>query len=118
MFVIFTLTKDLDYKLSFGIAGAFCFLIAVFIFFAVKDVRINKKIEDHLTLRYLKLSLRFLYRERISFKTSQGWSEIKSKSELPISFIGIMLCRMNNLISTVYVTLWISSFYSRDAEGQ
>ena len=25
---------------------------------------------------------------------------------------------MNNLISTIYVTLWISSFYSRDDEGQ
>ena len=53
MFVVFAATKDLDYKISFGIAGGLCFLIAVFIFFTVKDVRINKKVEDHLTLKYI-----------------------------------------------------------------
>ena len=51
MFGIFTITKNMDYKLSFGISGAICFILAIFIFFAVKDVRINKKVEEHLTLK-------------------------------------------------------------------
>ena len=51
MFIVFGLTKDLDYKISFGIAGGLCFLIALFILFAVKDVKYNKKVEDHLTLK-------------------------------------------------------------------
>ena len=55
MFIVFGMTKNLDYKISFGIAGGLCFLIALFIFFAVKDVRINQKVEEHLTLKYSHL---------------------------------------------------------------
>ena len=46
------------------------------------------------------------------------WKEISTKLELPLCFFGVFLCRMLNLIATVYLNLWISTFYKRDAEGQ
>ena len=51
MFLIFEITKDLDYKVSFGIAAGITFIIAVFIFFSVKDAKIHKKHDEHLTLK-------------------------------------------------------------------
>jgi hypothetical protein len=46
------------------------------------------------------------------------WREISTKVELNICFIGVFLCRILNLITTVYLNLWISTFYQRDLDGQ
>lgn len=51
MFVIFSSTKSLDYKLSFTISGGFCFLIALFLLFSIKDRNVVKKEEQDLTLK-------------------------------------------------------------------
>ena len=51
MFLMFEFTKDLDYKLSFGIASYFSLLLSFFMLFSIKDVPIHIKHEEHLSLK-------------------------------------------------------------------
>ena len=52
IFVLFTTTTSLDYKVSFGIASGVAFVIAVFLLFAIKDGKIDKKHVENLPLKY------------------------------------------------------------------
>jgi len=45
MFVIFASTQSLDYALSFGISGGFCFFLAIVIFFSVEDKQFEREEE-------------------------------------------------------------------------
>lgn len=46
MFVMFGSTKNLPYTTSYGIEALFTFAIAIFLLFAVKDAKIEKKIVE------------------------------------------------------------------------
>eukprot|EP00347_Sterkiella_histriomuscorum_P013627 403363997 len=107
IFVMFGSTKHLPYTYSYAIEAIFTFIIAVFLLFAVQDRKIDKKHVQSMPLK-----------ERITVKSQQLKGELSSKIELSICLIGSILCRMLNVISTVYLNLWISSFYDRDSAGQ
>lgn len=48
MFLIFGSTQTLDYAISFGISGSFCFFLAIVLFFCIEDKRYEKKEEEGL----------------------------------------------------------------------
>ncbi|CDW84867.1 mfs transporter [Stylonychia lemnae] len=107
MFVLFGMTKELSYKNSYSIAAAFALSLAVFMLFGIKDVKFEKKHVVHLPLK-----------EKIRVKFNQIKSELSTKIELPLCLLGALICRMLNVISTVYINLWLSTFFGRDQESQ
>ena len=107
MFVMFGSTKNYSYVVSYSVSSSFTFLIALFLFFTIKNARYEKKQVQQMDLG-----------ERIKVKSAQIVVELRDKVEFSVCLIGGMLCKMLNLISTVFINLWLSSFYSRDTEGQ
>ena len=103
MFVMFSLTKEMPYTQSYTIEALFTFCMALFFLFAVKDGKIEKKHVEDLP-----------FGERIKVKYHQLIDELSTKIELSLCLVGSVICRMLNLISTVYINLWISTFYGRD----
>lgn len=106
MFVLFGLTNRMQYIDSYALAAAITMALALFEFYAIKDVRYQKNYTEHLPLAA---------KTKIIF--SQIRKEVSSKIEITVCLVGSFCVRMLNFMSNTYINLWISSYYNRDYEA-
>lgn len=106
MFLIFGSTQSLDYRESFGISGAICFTIAIALFFCIDDKQFERREDAH-----LNSSQKFVAKSR------KAYSEIIRDVRLTTCYIGLMIIKMGQIIATVFLNLWISSFHDRTDAG-
>lgn len=107
LFILFSATKNLPYTVSYGIAGGVTMTAAIFLLFTVKNNNIEKKGVELLS-----------FKDKCKVKASQLKQEISVKVELSVCLLGSVICRMLNVVTIVYINLWISTYFSRDEKGQ
>lgn len=104
VFVLFGLTKNYDYKVSFTAAAVVYFLFAIYMLLTIQDVK-HEYSETHLLSDFCSF-------KRIKETLSSLWRISKNSKAMNLSYYGSFVARMGDVVYIVFLNLWISSFYS------
>jgi hypothetical protein len=72
----------------------------------VEDKSYQKSEENQLTLK-----------EKVLAKSRQAYKELTRDVRLCVCYMGLMIIKMGQIIATVYLNLWLSTFFTRDDAG-
>jgi len=103
VFVLFTITKKTSFTFSFYIAAGVYFLIAVYMFITVKDVKREMREGS-------QVSAFFSWR-KLKKTTKTVWKVSRTSREVNLSYYGSFITRMGDILSILFMNIWISSFF-------
>lgn len=108
VFVLFSLTKKTSYETSFFIAAG-CFLcFAFFMLLTIKDVRKSQREES--------LASVFFSWKRLKTTSKKVLKISRTSREINLSYYGSFVTRMGDVLTVLFMNVWITSFYGSTDE--
>lgn len=103
VFVLFSLTKSLSYETSFFITAVVYFLFSFVMLFTIKDVKVEQR-EDSMMSSFFSWA-------KLKETSRRVWTISKSNRKINISYYGSFVTRMGDILTILFMNVWISSFY-------
>jgi len=102
--------------MAFNTTAAIIFAIAVVVFFTLREPNLKKKkpesivADPEVNSRNEEVEAQQSKWEELGVLASHTWQTMKSDIKYPVCCLGAMITRLANVIISVYMLLWVTSF--------
>jgi len=103
VFVLFSMTKKTSYRISFFITAACYLCFAFFMLFTVKDIKKDNRESSYVSS--------FFSWTRLKETTKKVWKISRTSRDINLSYYGSFVTRMGDILSILFMNIWIASFY-------